>query len=53
MRCRAGFVTLVNNVPQSPKKDRLIKLNAIAIQQMKLLTDDHNVRKLEEGNNGS
>ena len=31
------------------QKDRLIKLNAIAIQQMKLLTDDHGVRKLEEG----
>jgi len=28
------------------QKDRLVKLNAIAIQQMKLLTDDHNVKKL-------
>ncbi len=32
------------------QKDRLIKLNTIAIQQMKLLTDDHSVRKLEGGN---
>ncbi|MEA3486169.1 MAG: KilA-N domain-containing protein [Thermodesulfobacteriota bacterium] len=31
------------------QKDRLIKLNAIAIQQMKLLTDDHGIRKLEGG----
>ena len=31
------------------QKERLIKLNAIAIQQMKLLTDDHSIRKLEEG----
>lgn len=30
-----------------PQKDRLIKLNAIAIGQMKLLTDDHGVKKLE------
>ena len=29
------------------QKDRLIKLNAIAIGQMKLLTDDHGVKKLE------
>ena len=29
------------------QKGRLIKLNAIAIQQMTLLTDDHGVRKLE------
>ena len=28
-------------------KDRLIKLNAVAIGQMKLLTDDHGVKKLE------
>ena len=32
------------------QKDRLIKLNVIAIQQMKLLTDDHGIRKLEDGN---
>jgi len=32
------------------QKDRLIKLNAIAIQQMKLLTEDHGIRKLEGGN---
>ncbi len=32
------------------QKDRLKKLNAIAIHQMKLLTDDHHVRKLEGGN---
>jgi len=32
-----------------PQKDRLIKLNAIAIGQMKLLTDDHGVKKLEGG----
>ncbi|MEA3364712.1 MAG: KilA-N domain-containing protein, partial [Candidatus Hydrogenedentes bacterium] len=31
------------------QKDRLIKLNAIAIQQMKLLTDDHGIKKLERG----
>ena len=31
-----------------PQKDRLIKLNAIAIQQMKLLTENRQVRKLEE-----
>jgi len=31
------------------QKDRLIKLNAIAIQQMKLLTDDRGIRKLEGG----
>ncbi len=29
------------------QKDRLIKLNTIAIQQMKLLTDDYGVKKLE------
>ena len=33
-----------------PQKDRLIKLNTIAIQQMKLLTDDRGVGKLEGGN---
>jgi len=31
------------------QKDRLIKLNAIAIQQMQLLTDDHGIKKLEGG----
>jgi len=31
------------------QRDRLIKLNAIAIQQMKLLVDDHGIRKLEGG----
>ncbi len=31
------------------QKDRLIKLNAIAIQQITLLIDDHGVRKLEGG----
>jgi len=31
------------------QKDRLIKLNAIAIQQMKILTDDHGIKKLEGG----
>ena len=31
------------------QRDRLIKLNAIAIQQMKLLTDDHGIKKLEGG----
>jgi len=31
------------------QKDRLIKLNAIAIQQMKLLIDDHGIKKLEGG----
>ena len=31
------------------QKDRLIKLNTIAIQQMKLLTDDHGIKKLEGG----
>lgn len=32
------------------QKDRLIKLNAIAIQQMKLLTEDRGVKKLAAGN---
>ena len=32
-----------------PQRDRLIKLNAIAIEQMKLLIDDHGVKKLEGG----
>jgi len=32
------------------QKDRLIKLNAIAIQQMKLLTEDRGVKKLGGGN---
>ena len=32
------------------QKDRLIKLNTIAIQQMKLLCDHHSVKKLEGGN---
>ena len=31
------------------QKDRLVKLNAIAIQQMKLLVEDHRVGKLEGG----
>jgi len=31
------------------QRDRLIKLNTIAIQQMKLLIDDHGIRKLEGG----
>ena len=31
------------------QKDRLIKLNVIAIHQMKLLIDDHGIRKLEGG----
>ncbi len=31
------------------QKDRLLKLNAIAIQQMKLLAADHGIRKLEGG----
>jgi hypothetical protein len=31
-----------------PQKDRLRKLNTIAIEQMKLLTSDHGVKKLEE-----
>ena len=30
-------------------KDRLIKLNAIAIEQMKLLVDDYGIRKFEKG----
>lgn len=30
-----------------PQKERLPKLNRIAIQQMKLLTDDRGVKKLE------
>ena len=30
------------------QKDRLIKLNAIAIQQMKLLTEDRGIRKLKQ-----
>ena len=30
-------------------KERLVKLNTIAIHQMKLLTEDTGVRKLEEG----
>lgn len=33
-----------DNVSQS---DRLVKLNQIAIQQMKLLTEDFSVKKLE------
>ena len=32
-----------------PQDKRLIKLNQIAIQQMKLLTDDTNIKKIEEG----
>ena len=32
------------------QKDRLIRLNATAIQQMKLLTNDHGVKKLEGKN---
>ena len=32
------------------QKDRLLKLNTIAIQQMKLLTEDHKVGRLEGGN---
>ena len=31
------------------QKNRLVKLNAIAIQQMKLLVEDHRVDKLEKG----
>ncbi len=31
------------------QKDRLLKLNAIAIQQMKILTEDHSIKKLEGG----
>ena len=31
------------------QKDRLVKLNAIAIQQMKLLTGDHVIKKLKSG----
>jgi len=30
-----------------PQEERLFKLNKIAIQQMKLLTDDKRVKKLE------
>jgi len=30
------------------QKDRLRKLNAIAIQQMRLLTEDHGIKKLED-----
>ena len=33
-----------------PQSERLAKLNAIAISQMKLLTDDHRLSKLEEKN---
>ncbi len=29
------------------QKDRLVKLNTIAIQQMRLLTDDHVIKKLK------
>jgi len=32
------------------QKDRLLKLNAIAIQQMKLLTEHKSTKRLEEGN---
>ena len=32
-----------------PQKERLVKLNAIAIQQMKLLVENHRVDKLEGG----
>lgn len=32
-----------------PQKERLVKLNAIAIQQMQLLVEDHRVDKLEGG----
>ena len=35
------------------QKDRLVKLNAIAIQQMKLLVDDRGIRKLEAGKGSS
>jgi len=31
------------------QKERLVKLNAIAIQQMRLLVEDHGVKKLEGG----
>jgi len=31
------------------KKIEVLKLNAIAIQQMKILTDDHSIEKLEGG----
>jgi hypothetical protein len=33
-----------------PQSDRLAKLNKIAIQQLKLLTDDSKVKQLEAGN---
>ena len=32
-----------------PQKERLVKLNAIAIQQMQLLVENHRVDKLEGG----
>jgi hypothetical protein len=31
------------------QKDRLVKLNAIAIQQMRILIEDHRVDRLEGG----
>jgi len=33
------------------QSERLAKLNQVAMQQMRLLTDDTGVRKLEGGNN--
>jgi hypothetical protein len=35
---------------EMPQSDRLVKLNKIAIQQLKLLTDDSKVKQLEAGN---
>jgi len=32
-----------------PQGERLAKLNKIAIQQMKLLTDDRGIKKLKDG----
>ena len=32
-----------------PQKDRLRKLNAIAIEQMKILVDDVNIKRLQGG----
>ncbi|MEG2144679.1 MAG: KilA-N domain-containing protein, partial [Oscillospiraceae bacterium] len=35
-----------------PQTERLVKLNAVAISQMKILTEDHRVVALEENEHG-
>ena len=36
-----------------PQPERLAKLNAIAIQQMRVLTEDHRIMNLEKENSES